>query len=420
MRERVELSGGPRVGSQLVSRDARCTKLGHARRSRVGVHSVAVFAGAMSSSVVDESAAVAWLGGERGSPKRGLPPKLQELLLAGFKSGHWTEDEMYDGTSGDAKQAREVWMAIAADVAAEQKKPLLSANLVRLGQWLDALFIHAKDETSYVPSAAEKKDLDAQDMGEGIELRRLELGMHVGRAPNTAGTDGGVYRGVPNSMAESKLAFKQNHETLDKVVARCRQEGALTLLDRFLTNLASDLSASDVPSDKIQSARVLMWWSEAKRNLSGATAAILTYVDEYRATYRGRGLPVEYDTTIGQRAMNIGMAVPFGSGGFEARTTGGGSSTTSGSQLSFPSQSASELAQSAAAAEQMKEVTSALRSMQSSISSLSSKVERMEGWKSDAHITCSKCSQVGHRAKNCPDKRKNKKAKEEDEEDEEK
>ena len=45
MRERVELSGGPRVGSQLVSRDARCTKLGHARRSRVGVHSVAVSRG---------------------------------------------------------------------------------------------------------------------------------------------------------------------------------------------------------------------------------------------------------------------------------------------------------------------------------------------------------------------------------------
>jgi hypothetical protein len=44
----------------------------------------------------------------------------------------------------------------------------------------------------------------------------------------------------------------------------------------------------------------------------------------------------------------------------------------------------------------------------------------MEGWKSDAHITCSKCNQVGHRAKNCPEKRKNKKAKDEDEEDEEK
>ena len=204
---------------------------------------------------------------------------------------------------------------------------------------------------------------------------------------------------------------------MDKVVARCRQECTLALLDRFLTNLASDLSASDVASDKVQSARVLMWWSEAKRNLSGATSAILTYIDEYRATYRGRGLPVEYDTTIGQRAMNIGMSMPMG--GFDSKTSGhGGSSTSSGSQLSYPSQSPSESAANAAALEQMKEITAAMRSMQSSIISLSSKVERMEGWKSDAHITCSKCGEVGHRAKNCPEKRKNKKTKEEKEEEE--
>ena len=130
---------------------------------------------------IDAKAAAAWLGGERGSPKRGLPKPLIDILVAGFEAGYWTEDEMVDGTSGDAKAARELWMSIAQDSADEAKKALPKSYSVRLAQWIDAIFVpEEKDETSYVPSPSERKDLDAQAMSAGSELRRLELGCSVG------------------------------------------------------------------------------------------------------------------------------------------------------------------------------------------------------------------------------------------------
>ena len=102
---------------------------------------------------IDAKAAAAWLGGERGSPKRGLPKPLIDILVAGFEAGYWTEDEVVDGTSGDAKAARELWMSIAQDSADEAKKTLPKSYSVRLAQWIDALFIpEEKDEASYVPS----------------------------------------------------------------------------------------------------------------------------------------------------------------------------------------------------------------------------------------------------------------------------
>ena len=367
--------------------------------------------------MVDAGPAEAWLRGVHG--ERSLSKDLQKLLLDGFKAGVWTEDDFLDGTRGTSKDGRELWAALLDDCAKEAKKEVTKSDGVRLAQWIDAIFAKAppKDVTpSYVPSSAEKKDLEAQGMTTGKELRRLELALFLGRAPNDDGIEGGVYRGVPNGMAESKLAFKQNHETIERVVARCRTDGSLAQLDRFITNLSADMSASDSATDKLQSARVLMWFSEAKRNLSGSTMAILTYIDEYRATYRGRGLPFEYDTTIGQRAMNLGMTGGLPSGGLSLKSLGGTSS--SGSSLSYPTHSMSETGSSAAitaAVDQMKGMTTAMESMQSTVLALAHKVEKLEGWKSDAHITCSGCGEVGHRNRNCPNKdRKAKKEKAEE------
>jgi hypothetical protein len=374
-----------------------------------------------SSPMVDSAPVAAWLGGVHNS--RALSAKVKKLLLDGFGEGVWLEDDMLDGTRGTAKDGRELWMTVLDDCSAVCKAPITKSDSVRLAQWVDAIFVHgeSKDVTpTYVPSAAEKKDLEAQGMNAGTELRRLELACHVGRAPNTEGTVGGVYRGVPNAMAESKLAFKQNHETLDKVVERCRRECTLVHLDRFITNLASDLSASEEATDKLQSARVLMWFSEAKRNLSGATMAVLTYIDEYRATYRGRGLPVEYDTTIGQRAMNYGLAAGVGAHSMSlsglAPKVNIAPSTATGSSLSYPSRSASESESSAAVlamVEQLKGVSTAVSDMRSSMTALATKVDKLEGWKADQSITCSGCGEVGHRNRNCPNKDRKGKEKEE-------
>ena len=374
---------------------------------------------------MDEPAAKAWLEGEYGDPPRALPETMQKNLLQGFKDGVWDESDVMDGT-GTASDARDLWLAIAEDTYKKASTAFGKADSVRLTRWIEGHFEEGDvgDETweRYVPSTAEKKDLEAQGMSSGRELRRLESATFLGLAPNDDGIAGGVYRGLPNAMLDAKLAFKQKHDTIQSEIEKCRAAGGdLTRLERFFTMLVADLADSDDLSDQRQSARVGRFWSEAKRNLPNRPFAVLTYLEEYRAHYRGRGLPVDYDSTIGQRAWHqsespatLGSTLPGGPGSSGGGTAMGSSSLSGYSQLP-PSASEAGGSSSVAMAEQMKELMTSVRALSTTVQGLSSRVSEIgaHGGNPDANMTCGRCGQKGHRAKNCPSK-KDKKTEEED------
>ena len=356
---------------------------------------------------MDPAAVKAWLGGSYGERGVVLAENLQRILVKGFEDGGWTERDMMDETS-DANEQVELWVAIAQDCATKQKQEMGKADGVRMTRWIEAVCGSNEDKswTNYVPSQAEAKDLAAQGMTSGKDLRRLELSLFLFRASNDEGIKGGNgYRGIPNAMAEAKLAIKQRHDTIDVVLDKCRAEGDISLLERHFTLLTADLADSDNLMDQRQSARVSRWWSEAKRNLPGRPLAVLTYVEEYRAHYRGRGLPADYDATLGQRAWHQSDA------GYAALALGQKFTPSTPSVSSFTSGfsslpgSASE-AGSGIYQEQMKEMMEAVRGLNSTVSGLTSQVDKLKlGANPDVNMVCGRCKKVGHRSSNCPDKK---------------
>ena len=359
--------------------------------------------------MMSEEDAAKWLAGGHGEPPKALAKRVQELLLKGYKAGYWTEDDMMDGTNMPSSAAKDLWVGIAKDSATAEKTTFGHADSVRLQIWVDAHYEGADETDSwdgYVPSEAEQKDLDAQQMTSGKHLRRLELALYLFRASTDAGIADGVYRGIPNVMKDAKLAIKQQHQTFDIVLKECLKTGALARMERSMMELVDDLAKSEDSMDQKQSAKVSRWWSEAKRNMADKPRALLLYIDEYRSHYRGRGLPVDYDPTLGQRAWHQAE------GSITWKMDPGASRSTTESVVSGYSSlgSSASMAQSSASDEQLKEVMAAMKGLTSTVQSLASQVgvlkDSVADDSRDSKMRCSKCGELGHRAKNCPLKKK--------------
>jgi hypothetical protein len=364
-----------------------------------------------------------WLGGEVGEPPKGLTDKLRKILLRGFQEGKWTLDEVPGEDEVDTKDLEELWKAILVDSAAlDGSVKLGAADEVRFRQWLRG-HLDLKDgsedggASNVAVSEKERQDLDAQGMSDPRIMRHVDLGMLLGRVGSKEGIRNGRYRGIPNQMDDAKLAFKQRHSTIRDVLAECKRTKSTARMERFITTLAADMVESGDPEIEKQAARVLQWWQAICRNLMGRWQAILAYIEEYLDFYRGRGLPVIYDAVIGQRAMFSEELEPQALSTLGMKT--GGSSTASGSssgQSSIaPSDSVSQLGGSRpnrevldvveAQALQMKELMDSLRGVRDTVGDLSRRMSSIQG--DDSQMKCLKCGEKGHRAANCPTKRKN-------------
>ena len=120
-----------------------------------------------------------------------------------------------------------------------------------------------------------------------------------------------------------------------------------------------------------------------------------------------------YDAVIGQRAM-FGDGVP---GTMFAKNDSSKSvaSTVSGSMSSLsslgPSDSVSQAGNGRAVTDlveaqgmQMKELMEALKSVRDTVGDLNRRVSSYQG--DDTKMRCLKCGEMGHRAKDCPTKKK--------------
>ena len=134
--------------------------------------------------------------------------------------------------------------------------------------------------------------------------------------------------------------------------------------------------------------RILSWWSKVTTNVAPAGhGAVIAYVESFRDTMPGRGLPSVYDTELGQRALNRGNSlVPESVKGQDSIQ---------------------------ALMEQMKEVLEGQKrtaarvdSLASAVSDLKSKVNtKKPGEGQQEEKPCGNCGKLGHYARNCPDKK---------------
>ena len=101
--------------------------------------------------MVDATAVAAaehWLGGKSPSGYE-VPTELRAILLAGFKAGEWTEDEMFsslDDTSMD--DVITLWKAAVAGSEAEAKARVKPVWSVKFFRWLKDSLACDGDETS--------------------------------------------------------------------------------------------------------------------------------------------------------------------------------------------------------------------------------------------------------------------------------
>ena len=377
---------------------------------------------------MDRDSAVKWLSGGIGDPPQVLPDKLQKVLIAGFDAGHWTEKDV-PPMGVLSSSSSKLWRAILKDSAAEASATISESFGVRFENWLIAITEgDAVDVASskHVPSQRELDDLKAQGMTGLREILHLELAGFLGRASPESGIKGGTYGCTANEMDGAKLAFKQKRETVETVIASCRTAGNLRALDRFYGQLSTDLTRNEDPSIQKLSTRVLQFWQAANRNLMSRPEAVLTYVEEFRTDYRGRGIPVIYDAEIGGRSMwaaqsesnpgpssglvNIplgGVRKPLAGEGMDTASTASGyssiPSSSSDSSVRAIKDAQSEMqARQEAMASQLAELIKGVNSLSSSVSSMKAAKDR-EYYK-DA--TCNLCGKKGHIARDCPDQKK--------------
>ena len=233
-----------------------------------------------------------------------LSKPLQEILLAGFDAGHWTDADI-PSKEASYKVASKLWPSILKDSAKEASKDISESNAVRFLSWIEANFTDMEDEATskHIPSKRMQDDMDAQGITGARCLLHLELAHFLGRASPDSAIRGGSYGGVANEMDGAKLAIKQRRPTIENALQMSRDRASLRPLDTFYGQLSMDLSKSEDAEIKALASRVLQFWQAAQRNLMSRVGPVIQYIEDYRADYRGRGLPVIYDPEIGNRAM---------------------------------------------------------------------------------------------------------------------
>ena len=343
-----------------------------------------------------------WLGGVHEGKE--LPSTLQELLLDGFDKGQWTESIIPDmDETVQVEDVMELWAAAHEGSADSARAKPRAVDKVMLKQWLKAQYAEDVDEASSrtEPSNQEKEDLAVQGMLKPRDLRRLELATLLGRAVNDSETDGGTYRGVPQSMAAGKLALKYKYETINTALEECIASDSLATLDRHYTTLAAELADSGMPGDAHQATRTLQFWSTTQRNMMNDVRATVAYIRDFRTFYRGRGIPVLYDTEIGMRALfGQGRAQQCHPPSFSGTRSG---TSSSGASSLYPSDSVSQIGggASVAQAEQMEKLMEMMSGLNARVGELATKVANTGG---GADRPCPVCGQLGHRASQCPQK----------------
>ena len=174
--------------------------------------------------MVDKGAAIKWLGGAYGDPPLVLSKPLQEILLAGFDAGHWTDGDI-PSKEASYKVASKLWPSILKDSAKEASKDISESNAVRFLSWIEANFTDMEDEATskHIPSKRMQDDMDAQGITGARCLLHLELAHFLGRASPDSAIRGGSYGGVANEMDGAKLAIKQRRPTIENALQMSRE-----------------------------------------------------------------------------------------------------------------------------------------------------------------------------------------------------
>jgi hypothetical protein len=373
-----------------------------------------------------------------------LSANLQTVIKAAFSEKILMEwDLPTDGSlpPKDVDEVLEVWKPALNDAAtgSDPKLPFSATDWAKFKQWMTARLLKDEDGTGpegtpkFAPPSKEMRaDMEAQGLEEVIELMGLELCLHLGRAVAPSECEGGSYCQPPAHMKGAiRMKKSSNLRTLDEVLEEAKKSGDIGPIESHYAVLTHRLSISSTfTKNTIFANRILTFHNKAKNNLRDPMV-IINYLQAYRSTYMGRGLPVLYDAELAMMAGSMvrdaplrGSPVELGllaTGSIKGPASEAGTMSSLSSSVSTRQFSQIESALSLQS-EQMKEVLSSMQSMQSDFSSLKRRVVAIErdagggggGDPKDKIGPCWSCGQKGHRKGDpeCPNYEEDKKAKE--------
>lgn len=337
-----------------------------------------------------EVEAAEWLGAENseGDRELKLPDRVVQHLVQAFKDGIWDEDDIVQEGETCTKADVDTWKGVFTDADAKKKTSTLVSDIARFLRWLHAFSGDDEDASSkYKPSETCVEDIKTQGASTYHDINFLDVSLFLGRPAGKSDLVDSEY-GTPASRSKGgKDAVKYKLPTFETAMAASKREVSLAPVQTFILQTTNSLQKGcDHQFAASAAARINNWWMRGNRALEPrGVLAVLTYFEDYRIAYRGRGLPEEFDAEISQRAAGV---------------------TESGN----PGSSGRHASQGRQKDEEMSSLTSQISDLIKTIKDQNSRIGQLEaevkGGKKDR---CNICGATDHWARNCPEKKSNRK-----------
>ena len=390
---------------------------------------------------------------------RTCPTLAKNALISG--TDHWDATDVQVGAlkKNELDGVAAMWTSVFEDISGDDDSPVVGGQLARFLLWVGAAVDEAEatdpededegedgirddpevgeDEasTALTPPKTPKKSTRKNKKAAGVRSAEVQSVLSAQRAENEGQIgylNACLFLGQHTSRAECrglgvgdlassselirksiKFGKSTGTRTLVDAIADAKDQRSLVAMDHFFDRLQASLSS--VSDDHARFAPVALGltsqlYSRAK-SVAHPEFAVVHYIEDYVfRTHRGQGIPMALDSEALRRAEKLSLSEALAAGGGGARRPGGAEPTASeGTQSAM----AAQIAEIAVSLERMGGVESKLealsRRVDSRMDAMSAKVNRVASGQEDdddkdKYMTCGKCSEKGHRAKNCPNK----------------
>ena len=353
-----------------------------------------------------------WLLGEKKAGSRTIvcPADVKDILLDGFKDDVWDEGDVPSESSPLTARDEKVMLEILDACAEKLTKAVGKPDRMRFVRWLAAREDEDVDDGAvqkYKPSAECKADMEKQGARSYGDLLFLDQSLYLGRPAGKGDLVDAEYGSPPSKSKGGKDAVKYKAETFATELAAAKKQNSTHQFQAFVMATSTSLSASDHPFASVASTRIMQWFMKGKRAMQAwGPLAELAYFEEYVRTWRGRGIPLLYDSEIASHAQGVGAA-----GG-----EGPSVDRREGPKQKGRQQSEDASSDFAAMASQMSELVKAQAAMSQSVGTLGGQVSNLMSEVSNIKSgggmggggafvpfnqrTCNNCGETGHIAAN--------------------